>query len=171
MKMIIMYCYFIITYYIINCQDTIALTNTNDNLSSNPNVVFLVPAKIIMPYYKYPISDRLNNTSDIQTDQPKLNKTIQAQDNSIKRTPLRLDNKNFRTIETKLNNKYADIINEIKLNKIDLFGKPDQNMDFYKRNKNVYSTKAIERMTKINKILELEELLEFYINNQANNIK
>jgi hypothetical protein len=62
--------------------------------------------------------------------------------------------------------KFQDVINEIKTIKIDLFGNPEENMDFYKRNKNAYDPKLIERLTKIAKILELEELLDFYNSNK-----
>jgi hypothetical protein len=68
--------------------------------------------------------------------------------------------------DKRVSSNFQDIINEIRTLKIGLFGDPDENMDFYKRNKNAYDPKIIEKMTKIGKILELEELLEFYNNNK-----
>jgi hypothetical protein len=58
--------------------------------------------------------------------------------------------------------KFNDVINDIRAKKIELFGNPEENMDFYKRNKNVFDTRVLERSFKIAKILELEELLQFY---------
>jgi hypothetical protein len=65
--------------------------------------------------------------------------------------------------------KFQDVINEIKTIKIELFGNSEENMDFYKRNKNAYDPKLIYRLTKIAKILELEELLDFYNSNKKRN--
>lgn len=64
---------------------------------------------------------------------------------------------------------FQDIINEIRTLKINLFGDPEENMDFYKRNKKAYDPKIIQKMTKIGKVLELEELLEYY--NKNSNLK
>ena len=60
------------------------------------------------------------------------------------------------------NSKFQDVINDIRAIKIELFGNPEENMDFFKRNKNVYDSKLLQRSMKIAKILELEELLQFY---------
>ena len=69
-------------------------------------------------------------------------------------------------VDADVSSKFKDIINEVRTLKIGLFGDPDENMDFYKRNKKAYDPKIIEKMTKIGKILELEELLEFYTTNK-----
>jgi hypothetical protein len=67
--------------------------------------------------------------------------------------------------------KFNDVINEIRTKKIELFGDPEENMDFYKRNRNVFDSRILERSYKIAKILELEELLQFYLNQNNSNLK
>jgi hypothetical protein len=67
-------------------------------------------------------------------------------------------------------NKFQDVINEIKTLKIEIFGNPEESMDFYKRNRNSYDARALQRAQKIAKILELEELLDFY-NSQHNKLE
>jgi hypothetical protein len=81
------------------------------------------------------------------------------------------ENTSLRKSESSLSTttKFQDVINEIKSIKIELFGNPEENMDFYKRNKNAYDPKLIERLTKIAKIIELEELLDFYNSNKKRN--
>jgi hypothetical protein len=61
-----------------------------------------------------------------------------------------------------INQRFQDVIKDIKSLKIDIFGNAEESMDFYKRNRNAYDPKLLERSMKIAKILELEELLEFY---------
>lgn len=70
--------------------------------------------------------------------------------------------------ETDSTSRFQDVINEIKTLKVDLFGNSQESMDFYKRNRNAYDSKMLQRSIKIAKILELEELLEFYNNNNKN---
>jgi hypothetical protein len=61
--------------------------------------------------------------------------------------------------------KFQDVTNEVKSLKTELFGNPNENMDFYKRNRNAYDAKVLQRAGKIAKILEMEELLDFYSQN------
>jgi hypothetical protein len=62
--------------------------------------------------------------------------------------------------------RFQDVINEVKSLKIELFGNETESMDFYKRNRNAYDPVILQRQQKIAKILELEELLEFYNSNK-----
>jgi len=66
------------------------------------------------------------------------------------------------------NLKFKDVISEIRNLKIELFGNPMENMDFFKRNKNVYNSEAIKRASKIAKILELEDVMEINYNDTVN---
>ena len=58
--------------------------------------------------------------------------------------------------------KFNNTMDEVRLLKIELFGNPHENMDFYKRNKNAYDVLILQRSTKIAKIMELENLLGLY---------
>ena len=63
-------------------------------------------------------------------------------------------------------NKFQDVIGEIKGLKLELFGKEDADMKFYRANKNTYfDNELLKRAEKISKVLELEELLDFYSKN------
>jgi hypothetical protein len=107
--------------------------------------------------------DKIENYDEKES--PKKNKD----DDGIKITKRR----NFRRIKSEAStvSKFQDVINEIRTIKIDLFGNPEESMDFYKRNKNAYDPKLIQRLTKIGKVLELEELLEFYNSNNSSKRK
>ena len=61
---------------------------------------------------------------------------------------------------------FEDVIGEVKSLKSELFGNGEADMSFYKKNKNAYyDAQWLQRAQKISKILELEELLEFYEKN------
>ena len=68
----------------------------------------------------------------------------------------RLNNSSSFGIESE----FSDTIRDIRKIKIELFGNPEANMDFYKRNKNAYDARILQRSMKIAKILELESLLQ-----------
>jgi len=64
---------------------------------------------------------------------------------------------------------FQDVSEEIKNLKKEVFGNSNADMSFYKSNKNsFYDSKWLERAQKIAKILELEELLEFFMNHNNN---
>ena len=61
------------------------------------------------------------------------------------------------------NFKFKDVISELKNLKTDLFGNPEADMKIYRKNKiPYYDSRWIQRAHKIVKVLELEELLQFY---------
>ena len=65
--------------------------------------------------------------------------------------------------------KFQLVVKEMKDLKIDLFGNADYNMEAYKKNKDgIYDSNWLKRARKIAKILELEELLDYYENNNKN---
>jgi hypothetical protein len=68
------------------------------------------------------------------------------------------------TSEFELYTKFPDVVKDIQTLKTELFDDANQNMDFYKRNRNAYNPQILRKSMKIAKILELEELLEFYTN-------
>jgi len=82
--------------------------------------------------------------------------------------PLNNDTKKENSLSFRKNG-FQDVINDIKSLKNEIFGNPDADMAFYKKNKNAYyDSQWLVRAQKISKILELEELLEFYNKNNNN---
>jgi hypothetical protein len=81
------------------------------------------------------------------------------------KTPQILEHNNDDTRKERssiINQRFQDVIDDVKVLKIELFGNSDESMDFFKRNRNAYDAKVLQRSMKIAKILELEELLDYY---------
>jgi hypothetical protein len=117
------------------------------NLRENSNIPSInygvIPNNQIVPvFFAYPVT-----SLDFPSHQ--LNSNI----------PRRLGNEDKYL---KKESKFDGALNELQQLKIELFGDPDKNMDFYKRNRNAYDPKLLERFQKIFHILELEDLIDFY---------
>jgi len=95
--------------------------------------------------------------------------------NSNLKTPIINTPKNERInnpIVLPKNQDFSDISRDIKNMKLELFGNAEADMSFYKKNRNAYFDKAwLEKAHKIAKILELEELVEFYQKKPQNSSK
>ena len=65
--------------------------------------------------------------------------------------------------------KFDNVVKEMKDLKTELFGNPDSDMQIYRKNRDgIYDSQWLMRAKKIAKILELEELLDYYEKNHNN---
>ena len=78
-------------------------------------------------------------------------------------------------IQDVIENRYVGLRNKIRKLKFEVFGNPDINMAYYRKHKQEYiDDDYLIRIFKINKILDLEEYINFnqhiYLNQNTNNI-
>lgn len=95
--------------------------------------------------------------------------TIENKTPNIKK-PEEKDNISKSKEEIDLELKAKRLEKQIKLLKIDLFGNENVSLDFYIKNKKVYSKEFLERVQAIVKLLDLVDEYNFLINNTVENI-
>lgn len=144
--------------------------------------IFLICISILKINNIYQINPNNNPNKDIETTKNKklniiplkINKSQiekEKKNSNNKRVLNNLNNANNSLKSSSTNkSKFQDVLSELRSIKIELFGNPEENMDFYKRNRNIYDGKILQRSMKISKVLELEELLDFYNTNTNKDI-